>query len=84
MQFGSKVMKSKPGQYPKVQLINTDTQFFGNGWDVQKLEEKFFLSYISGAIEGKAMRIEITEEDYIAARRGDLDLDDFCVKYHIN
>ncbi len=77
-------MKSKPGQYPDVNLVNTENQFFGAGWDVKKEDNKFYLSYVSGAIEGKAKRIEIMKEDYDSAKRGELDLDGFCAKYNVN
>lgn len=74
----------KPGKYPLNNLKNTEDQYFGNGWDVKRIGEKYFLSYISGELIGKSKEIEISQEDFEAAKKGEIDLDGFCIKYKVS
>jgi hypothetical protein len=71
------------GKYPEELTRDDSNEFFGNGWSVKILENKYFLFYISGSIQGQLKNIEIVKEDYDKAIKGKMSLDDFCIKYDI-
>ena len=63
---------------------STDDEIFGHGWSVCHRDGKYTLSYISGELAGRGKQVEISADDFLAARAGTIDLDGLCIKYGIN
>lgn len=80
----NKYYEEKELVYPKESPENSEDQFFGNGWDVERKNGKFYLSYISGQLAGKENRIEISEDDFFDMKLGKLTFDQICRKYRVN
>ncbi len=79
-----KYYNTDQGKYPEEKSNNdTANEFWGNGWNIKKDNNIFKLTYISGSLQGKMKSIEITESDFIAAKEGKMNLDDFCIKYNV-
>ncbi|MEO6904690.1 MAG: hypothetical protein ABI315_16300 [Bacteroidia bacterium] len=77
-----KYYTTKPGQYPD-ENKNNQNEFFGNGWSIKKENDKFILNYISGSLQGDLKTIEISEDDFNAAKKGETNLDNLCIKYNV-
>ena len=73
-----------PGNYPENQPLQDEDEFIGNGWSVKKTKNKYFLSYISGALQGKFNTVEISKEDYLLAKEKRIGLDELCIKYNVS
>ena len=63
---------------------STDDEFFGDGWNVRHKAGEYTLFYISGELAGQGKQVEISADDYLAARAGTINLDGLYIKYHIN
>ncbi|WP_207426682.1 hypothetical protein [Pedobacter sp. SYSU D00535] len=74
---------TEPGKYPEKKEEAGEDEFIGNGWSVKKIDERFFLTYLSGSLQGELKTIEISGGDFKSAREGLLQLEDFCIKYGV-
>ncbi|MBN6074022.1 hypothetical protein HYE60_01925 [Aggregatibacter actinomycetemcomitans] len=54
----------------------------GTGWGIEKVDNNYVLSFISGEHFGKEKRIEINEEDFNLLKDGKVDINDIFIKYH--
>lgn len=72
----------KKGEYGSIPT-NSDNEFFGNGWSVIHEDDKFYLKYVSGSLQGELKKIEITQNDFNLAKENKITLDEFCIKYNI-
>ncbi|MDB4766624.1 hypothetical protein OAG71_02935 [bacterium] len=63
---------------------STKDEFFGDCWSVRHSDGEYTLDYISGELAGRLKQVVITEDDYRAARAGEIDLSGLCIKYHVN
>ncbi len=73
----------EPGKYPEKKLSNDNDTYVGNGWSVKRNKNKYFLEYISGAMQGELKIIEISKEDFFLAKKGKINLNDFLIKYGV-
>ena len=75
---------TKPSNYPKKDNLNTEDEYFGEGWDVKKVASNdYVLSYLSGALQGELKSISISQEDFELAKSGKMTLDQLCIKYDV-
>ena len=72
-----------PGDYPENYLLQNEDEFIGNGWSVKKAKNKYFLTYISGALQGKLNTIEISKDDYLLVKEKCIGLDELCIRYNV-
>lgn len=75
--------KLNPGRYPKKNQ-NTENEFLKNGWSVKKENDKFYMSYISGSLQGELKIIEISKIDFDLAKDDKVTFDELCIKYDVN
>lgn len=69
--------------YPKTQNQPSDTDYYFDGWNVHLKDNKYFIRYISGALQGELKTHEINKEDFDLAKEGKINLDELCTKYGI-
>ncbi len=72
-----------PGNYPEKIISNNDNTYVGDAWSVKRKRDKYFLEYISGALQGERKIIEISREEFLLAKEGKIDLYDFLIKYGV-
>ena len=70
----------EPFEYP-TKPKSTKNEYFGSGWSVRHESDRFIFSFISGDLQGQEKQIEITKEDYLKARAGQIGFDALCIKY---
>lgn len=75
--------KLVPGKYPS-KPVNTENEFFKNGWSIKTENGRFFMNYISGSIQGEFKTIEISEEDFYLSKDDKITFDELCTKYKIS
>lgn len=73
----------EPGKYPEKSNVNHENEIFGSSWSIKVHEDKYILSYISGALQGELKSILVSEEDYLLAKEGKADIDYFLNKYNV-
>lgn len=78
-----KYYTTKPGEYPDKQNKNTEDEYFGEGWSIKKDGENYYLTYISGSLQGEIKKIEVSKDDFESARTGNIRLNDLCIKYNV-
>jgi len=61
---------------------NNDEEFFYDNWGIRKKNDKCTLTYIS-KLDGNVKHIKISMDDYIAAKTGKMNLDNFSEKYQL-
>ena len=59
-------------------------EYRGNSWTVKPQGNKYILSYVSGSLQGELLTIEITKEEYEAAKDNEFDYESICRKYSIS
>ena len=71
--------------YVLSELIDLDFEKFKNATTEasKHLNNKYFLTYISGALQGKLNTVEISKEDYLLAKEKRTGLDELCIKYNV-
>lgn len=62
---------------------NSENKYFGNGWFVERENDKFFIQYMSGAQGGENIRREISRKAFNEARTGKYNLTDLVKKYNM-
>ncbi len=72
----------KSGKYPDKQNYNTDDEYFGEGWSIKKDGENYYLTYISGSLQGELKKIKVSKDDFELAKTGNIGLNDLCIKYN--
>lgn len=73
--------RKKKLEYPGKVLEGNKDRFFGKGWDVSKVGDKYYFSYISGQLAGKENCIEISKEDFLLMKSHQMTFDEICRKY---
>lgn len=68
------------GRYPSKENKNKESEFIGDGWSIEKVENKYILKYLSGELQGKLKELLISYEDFISLKNGDISLYDFMLK----
>ncbi len=68
--------------YSKIKS-STKEEFIGNGWSVKKENEKYYFEYISGQLQGKENKIEISKIDFQKAKKGHVTFDEMCRIYNV-
>ena len=72
----------RKGSYPGHVRETTDKEFVGDGWSVLEGENgNFYFEFVSGAMQGKNKKREISKRDYELARAGKINFDELCRKY---
>lgn len=66
--------------YPSEEKKSKESEFIGDGWSIEKLENKYILKYLSGELQGKLKELIISYEDFILLKNGDISLYDFMLK----
>ncbi|MGC9458464.1 hypothetical protein [Vibrio genomosp. F10] len=79
----SKYYDEVPFEYGE-EIPATPGEVRGHGWSAKPQGSKFVLSFLSGALMGRNITIEISEADYTSAQEGTLVLDEICRKYSIS
>ena len=79
----SKLYRTRPGKYPEKLPDLEPGEIRGTFWSVKPVEEKYILSFISGALAGKVVTQEITEDEYISAIDGNFLFEQIARKYSI-
>ncbi|MCA9013725.1 MAG: hypothetical protein KDA77_00205 [Planctomycetaceae bacterium] len=79
----SEYYREIPGEFPKEKPQSTENEFFGSGWSVRRLDDKFFFEFISGELAGRLKEIEISASDFNHTKAGELSFDDLCYKYGV-
>ncbi len=72
-----------PGKYPQ-KPTNTENEFFKSGWSIRKENDKYYMSYISGSLQGELKLVEISNDDFVLAKDDKITLDELCIKYNVN
>jgi hypothetical protein len=80
----SKYYDEVPFTFPEDTPSSSDDEFFGSGWSVKREGGRFYFSYLSGQLQGKSCKIEISESDFEGAKQGGLQFDEMCRKYNIH
>jgi hypothetical protein len=75
--------KLVPGKYPQ-KPNNTENEFFKNGWSIKKENNKFYMNYISGSLQGNLKSIEISKSDFNLAKDDKITFDELCIKYDVS
>ena len=70
------------GKYPK-KPKDTENEFFKNGWSIRKENNKFYMSYISGSLQGDLRIIKISKDDFNLAKDDKITFDELCIKYDV-
>jgi len=76
------VKKWKNSATPTKEKNNNNEEIFFDNWGVRKKNDKCTLSYIS-KMDSNVKYIKINMDDYIAARNGKMNLNDFSEKYNL-
>lgn len=72
----------EPGKYPEKSNGDNKNEIFGDSWSIKVQEDKYILSYISGALQGELKSIIVSEEDYLLAKEEKVDINYFLKKYN--
>ena len=72
-----------PFEYPE-KPESSEHEYFGDGWSVRQEQDRFVFAYLSGEVVSKEKEVEISQEDYLAAREGKLGFDELCIKYKVS
>jgi len=80
----SKHYDEEPFSYPKNTPPSSENEFFGSGWSVKRENGKFYFSYLSGQLQGKISKVEISESDFEEAKKGRIEFDEMCRKYNVH
>ena len=62
---------------------DSEDKYFGNGWFVERKNDKFFIQYMSGVQGGANIRREISKKAFNEARTGKYDLTELVKKYNL-
>ena len=75
----------EPGKYPDDKSKkNNANEYIGNGWSVKKEEDSYIFEYISGSMQGLLKSVDISKEDFFAAKEGKITFDELCIKYNVH
>ena len=66
----------KPGKYSNKKNISTEDEFFGDSWSVLKTGDKYYFEYISGELQGKLKKVEISKESFDEVRVGNFSFEE--------
>jgi len=75
--------KTKPREYPE-KPNNTGHELFKKGWSVCIENDKYFLKYISGSLQGEFRKVEISKLDFELAKEDKINFDELCIKYGVH
>jgi hypothetical protein len=67
---------------PEKKKSSKDEESFFENWGIRKKNDKCILTYIS-KLDGTVKHIKISLDDYLAAKNGKMNLNDFSVKYNL-
>lgn len=68
-------------QHPKPVKVSTDNLFRDGWWDIERVEDRFIFSFISGAQGGRIVSHAVAQEDFEQARKGQIGFEDLIRKY---
>lgn len=77
----SKYYKEFPHEYPSELPPLAEGEVRGHAWSAVPSDGKYVLSFISGALHGKEISIEISSEEYSGLRDGSLSVETVQRRY---
>ncbi len=74
---------TEEGKYPEKKK-NTENCFYGNGWKAEKINDEYFISYISASHGGGEEKVKITKEIFYSVQAESLCLKEIFKKFKLN
>ncbi|TNH02321.1 hypothetical protein [Testudinibacter sp. TR-2022] len=62
---------------------NRACELSGNGWVIEKIDDDYILSFISGDILGVEKKTKIMNVDFDLLKNRMVDINDILIKYHL-
>jgi len=78
----SKFYKETPGHYPSEPSLQNG-ELRGHAWSIIPTGEKYVLSFISGALGGHLISIEISEQEYMQLKEDKLSIQKILLSHGV-
>ncbi|MFN3772626.1 hypothetical protein [Cloacibacterium normanense] len=72
------------GSYPSGKKEKNENEFIGDGWSIEKIEDRYILKYLSGELQGKLKKVMISYDDFMLLKNGKISFYDFMLKNNLS
>lgn len=72
------------GSYPSKKKDKKENEFVGDGWSVERIDNMYILTYLSGELQGRLKKIIISYDDFILLKNEKISFYDFMLKNNLS
>ncbi|WP_374461389.1 hypothetical protein [Chryseobacterium taeanense] len=72
------------GSYPSEKKDKKENEFVGDGWSVERIDNMYILTYLSGELQGRLKKIIISYDDFILLKNEKISFYDFMLKNNLS